>query len=199
MEPNEFRKGILGALEFAKNNPAVVLEREIVDEQIHRIRNNRVIQEGDDVFLNEYKYRSANIAAFNIGIHALHNIINEEERIGLVIHDEQKEFDKQLRNAFQLTSRVKVKMPAFQYPTASTANTFSGNIEFRDGKNTVGLQLVDITTWMVKRVFDNGDKPRDNCALLYNTIQSRASINGFWLEELIIRLGTMIKEREGGN
>lgn len=181
--------------EYAAENPVEILELDITSREVKRIREEGLADESDDVFINQAKYRSANLAAFNMSIDALHKVLMDKgEIISKVVHDEQTEFDKQLKNAFDLTSKVTVMSDPFDYPKARLMETFSSHIEFVNSSNSAGIQLIDLALWMMKKVNDSEVTLTDRCAALYDTINQRGHYNGFWLDQLTMNVHRMIHE-----
>lgn len=55
-------------------------------------------------------------------------------------------------------------------PIIDAANYFSGNIEFVNSGNNVGVQLVDLAIWLNKRVYDMKQDLKGDCLELYKFI-----------------------------
>ncbi|MDY8026145.1 hypothetical protein [Paenibacillus polymyxa] len=161
--------------DYAATNPIEILELDILSKELKRIQSDGITDESDDVSRNNAKYRSANLATFNMSVDALHKVLMDNKKvISRVVHDEQTEFDKQLKNAFAFTSKVTDISDPFEYPKAVLMETFSGGIEFINSSQNAGVQLIDVALWIMKRVNDSEVELTDRCAALYDTIDKRA-------------------------
>ncbi|MCH1638932.1 DUF3800 domain-containing protein [Paenibacillus timonensis] len=182
---------------YAASHPIKILELDILSSAQKRIRTEGMADASEDVFINHAKYRSANVAAFNMTIDSLHRILMDKGQIiTKVVHDEQTEFDKQLKNAFEHISKVTIVSNPFEFPKAKTMDTFSGNIEFVKSSQNAGVQLIDLALWMMKKVNDSGVQLTDKCAELFQMINRRGCYTGFWLERLTVVLSQMIQEMD---
>ncbi|AHN24500.1 DUF3800 domain-containing protein [Lysinibacillus varians] len=184
--------------DYAATNPIQILELDILSKELKRIQSEGITDEFDDVYRNNAKYRSANLATFNMSVDALHKVLMDNKKvISRVVHDEQTEFDKQLKNAFALTSKVTVTSDPFEYSKAGLMETFSGDIEFINSSQNAGVQLIDVALWIMKKVNDSEVELTDRCAVLYDAIVKRAYFNGFWLDKLVRTLYRMVQEKGG--
>ena|SRR5215469_16573265 len=75
--------------------------------------------------------------------------------------------------------------------------SFDCSLEVRQSSKSLGLQLVDLCTWIVKRVRDRGDEPRGNCRVLLECLAERSWLSHFDFEHLVreVQAGTEQMER----
>ncbi|WP_211748760.1 DUF3800 domain-containing protein [Paenibacillus sp. Marseille-Q4541] len=171
--------------DYAIAHPIETLEHDILVAERERIRRNGLRDDSDDVFKNSAKYRSANLATFNIAIGTLnHYLRRENSKICKLIHDEQNEFYKQLKNSFDNNTKVIDSSELYSDPVIQTADYFTGDIEFVSSADNIGIQLVDLAIWLCKRVYDMEQVLEGECKELYQFIAERGIIDGFSLKDL---------------
>ncbi|MBM6995775.1 DUF3800 domain-containing protein [Paenibacillus sp. DXFW5] len=171
--------------DYAIAHPMQVLELDILVEERARIRREGLREDSDDIFRNNAKYRSANLATFNIAIGTLNHYLKRENlKICKFVHDEQNEFYKQLKNSFDNNTKVIDSSELFSDPVIQTADYFTGDIEFVNSADNIGIQLVDLAIWLGKRVYDLDQILEGECKELFQFIAERGIIDGFSLKDL---------------
>ncbi|MEC0181341.1 DUF3800 domain-containing protein [Paenibacillus peoriae] len=181
--------------DYAITHPTQILELDILGKERERIREEGPRDDSDDVFTNTAKYRSANLASFNITIGAMNRYLaRENANICRLVHDEQNEFYKQLKVAYDNNTKIIDSSELYSGPIIDAANYFSGNIEFVNSANNVGVQLVDLAIWLGKRVNDMKQDLKGDCLELYKFIAERSVLDGFSLEQLEYTLAEEINK-----
>jgi len=171
--------------DYAIAHPTQILELDILGEERGRIHREGPRDDSDDVFTNTAKYRSANLATFNITIGAMnHYLARENSRICKLVHDEQNEFYKQLKVAYDNNTKIIDSSELYSGPIIDVADYFNGDIEFVNSANNVGVQLVDLAIWLGRRVYDLKQDLKGDCLELYKFIAERSVLDGFSLEQL---------------
>ena len=119
---------------------------------------------------------SPNAVAVGLLVQALHEEIGESgHRLTRFIHDESNQFSLAIKAT--ITSLRGFKAPP---KTASAlmsdwteVKTFDCSIEMASSKSTLGVQLIDVVLWLVKRYMDRGFEGFPACTRLADLILSR--------------------------
>jgi hypothetical protein len=129
------RQLLLDALDWGKANPELLLEgtRSPLD--------------------------SPNIVALTLLVHELHRINHEGGlTIRTFIHDEQQQFGKHLKTAFEVSKRfsnVDSTSPLAEIINIKETATFDCAFRVASSKVSFGLQVLDVVLWLTKRFVDN--------------------------------------------
>jgi hypothetical protein len=63
--------------------------------------------------------------------------------------------------------------------------TFDCDLNIRSSADSFGLQIVDVCLWLAKRVLEQNDVPRGQCATLWNCLIERSYIKEHGFEMLV--------------
>ena len=138
---------------------------------------------------------SPNLVAFSGLFGQFHKLYEDcGDTIGKFVHDQQNQFVSIFKTAYETLS----KFTSRSHPTAilsdwQQAPTFECSLEQRSSAASFGLQLADISLWMIKRVIDEGDRPRGDCAILLGCLRERSMLSRFDFHEHVNLV------REGSN
>jgi hypothetical protein len=55
----------------------------------------------------------------------------------------------------------------------------------KSSAESFGLQILDVSMWLLRRVFDNNNEPRGNCRTLFECLVKRSMISRFDFETLV--------------
>jgi hypothetical protein len=130
---------------------------------------------------------SPNFVAFTGLFNHLHDLHKREGHvIGGFVHDEQNQFVPSFTKAFEFLS----KFQGDEKPTALISDikmlpSFDCPLVVRSSSESFGLQIVDVCLWMIRRVLDRDDQPRDNCQTLFNCLVERSWISRFDFENIL--------------
>jgi hypothetical protein len=130
---------------------------------------------------------SPNFVAFCSLFDHLHKFHEQNGHvIGSFIHDEQNQFVPSFREAFDYLSKFQGDdRPMSLISDIKLMPTFDCSLVVRSSSESFGLQIVDICMWLVKRVIDQGDKPRDNCLTLFKSLFERSWISRFDFSNIV--------------
>ena len=124
-----------------------------------------------------------NIVALTLVVHELHRL-NEETglTVATFIHDEQQQFGKDLKMAFELSKKygsANATHPLALMVDLKDMSTFE--CDFRQAKSmqSFGLQLLDVALWLTKRFTDKPDSVRGKCRELAEQIHGCSHISEF--------------------
>jgi hypothetical protein len=124
---------------------------------------------------------SPNIAALSLLVQLLHSL-HEETGAAIVsfVHDEQQQFGRFLRQAFDINSKFSGK--DFTNPLSLMADlkempTFVGRFVIKKSTTSLGLQLLDIALWLSKRFIADPDAIHGKSRELAILIAGRSSIS----------------------
>jgi len=104
---------------------------------------------------------SPNFVAFAALFQHLHFFHEEEGHvIGCFVHDEQDQFVPSFTRAFEFLTKFQGEMePLSIISDIAPIASFECSLEVRSSASSFGLQLVDVCTWLIKRVIERGDEP----------------------------------------
>ena len=130
---------------------------------------------------------SPNTVAVGLLIQALHEEIGElGQRLKRFTHDETNQFALAIKATF--TSLRGFKAPPRNASALMSdwteADTFDCPIEMASSKSTLGLQVVDVVLWLVKRYVDRGFKGFPACTRLAHLILSRSTDRNYTQDQL---------------
>ena len=130
---------------------------------------------------------SPNTVAVGLLIQALHEEIGElGQRLTQFIHDESNQFALAIKVTF--TSLRGFKAPPRNASALMSdwteVDTFDCPIEMASSKSTLGLQVIDVVLWLVKRYMDRGFEGFPACTRLANLILSRSTVVIYTQDEL---------------
>ncbi|MDE1154410.1 MAG: DUF3800 domain-containing protein [Acidobacteriaceae bacterium] len=143
---------------------------------------------------------SPNFVAFTALFDALHSFHRETgHTIGSFVHDEQDQFVPKFVEAFDLISKFQGDEtgPLSMASDISPIATFDCSLEIRSSADSFGLQIVDVCLWLAKRVLEQKDVPRGQCATLWKCLIERSYIKEYDFEMLVreIRSGVDLLEQ----
>ena len=103
------------------------------------------------------------------------------------IHDEQNQFAKFLKEVFHYSKAFKLDNSQIcsPLPDIKKALTFSGELEVGKSEDHLGLQLIDIVLWLVKRFLDLKGAVHGDARKLALYVISDADIYPFERNKLI--------------
>ena len=136
---------------------------------------------------------SPNFVAFTALFGHLHKLHETEGHvIGRFIHDEQDEFVPSFRGAYGFLSS---DFQHQEHPMSLIADiketaTFDCPLEVRPSSQSFGLQIVDVCLWLVRRIFEGGDKHRGHCRTLFECILERSWLAQFSFENIVRQVHT---------
>jgi hypothetical protein len=125
---------------------------------------------------------SPNFVAFSALFDHLHSLHREYgHTIGSFIHDEQDQFVPQFTKAFELLAKFYVGEPGPLSMISDIApiSSFNCTLNVRSSAGSFGLQLIDVCLWVAKRVIENHNVPRGQCAVLWECLVERSFIKDY--------------------
>jgi hypothetical protein len=131
---------------------------------------------------------SPNVVALSLLVNVLHELNLEEGiTIGTFVHDEQQQFAKWLKMAFDVSKRFAASRgtsPLAFMIDVKDMDTFACDFRLASSKKSFGLQILDVALWLVKRFTDNPDMVHGKCRELAEYIVKDALISNFTAEAL---------------
>jgi hypothetical protein len=130
---------------------------------------------------------SPNFVAFSTLFGQLHTLHNETgDTIGSFVHDEQNQFVPMFVKGWDLLSKFEGK----NHPLAMIADwkkveSFECELVEKSSADSFGLQVIDVCMWLLRRIHDNDDKPREDCRTLFECLVERSMITRFDFETLV--------------
>jgi hypothetical protein len=128
-----------------------------------------------------------NIVAFSSLMNATHKLAEGSgSKIERFVHDEQNQFARFLKEAFDMLRRVSFNDSSTAWMTDfRLVSDWNCEFEIKASWNSLGLQIVDIVLWLVKRLIDGGPGtlPGDVERLLLYVVRT-GSISHFSREQL---------------
>ena len=119
--------------------------------------------------------------------------------IGSFVHDEQDQFVPKFVEAFELISKFQgdEKGPLSMASDISPIETFDCTLKIRSSADSFGLQIVDVCLWLAKRVLEQNNVPRGQCATLWKCLIERSYIKEYDFGMLVreIRAGAELLEQ----
>lgn len=131
---------------------------------------------------------SPNIVALTQIVDMLHRLHESSGgRVRTFIHDEQNQFAKFLKEVFHYSKAFKLDNSQIcsPLPDIKKALTFSGELEVGKSEDHLGLQLIDIVLWLVKRFLDLRGAVHGDARKLALYVISDADIYPFERNKLI--------------
>jgi hypothetical protein len=126
---------------------------------------------------------SPNIVALTLLIHELHEL---NQRFGLsirtFIHDEQQQFGKHLKTAFDISKRfgnVDGTSPLALMINIKEMTTFDCDFRITNSRASFGLQLLDVVLWLMKRFVDDPDSVQGQALELALYVTKHSYISNF--------------------
>jgi hypothetical protein len=132
---------------------------------------------------------SPNVCALTLLIDELHRV-NEEGGISVrtFVHDEQQQFGKYLKTAFDVSKRFGHADPTS--PLALMVNikemaTFDCDFRITSSRTSFGLQILDVVLWLTKRFTDDSDSVGGMCRELAEFVLKSGFISEFTQESML--------------
>jgi len=141
-----------------------------------------------DAVLDPFSEHDApNFVAFTAVFEHLHTFHQEAgHTIGSFVHDEQDQFVPHFLQAFDLLAKFHSKAdPLSMISDISPISSFDCALDVRSSDASFGLQLIDVCVWLSKRVIEKHDKPRGQCAVLWQCLLERSYIKDYDFDMLI--------------
>lgn len=128
-----------------------------------------------------------NFVAFTALFDHLHQFHKQYgHTIGCFVHDEQDQFIPHFREAFPLLAKFQGKTdPLAMISDIEPISTFDCALEVRSSRNSFGLQLIDVCLWLTKRVLENRNELRGQCAVLWQCLAERSFVKDYDFAMLI--------------
>lgn len=145
---------------------------------------------------------SPNFVAFTAIFDHLHSFHDETgHTIGSFVHDEQDQFVLKFIEAFDLLSKFHgdESSPFSMASDISPISSFDCTLDIRSSADSFGLQLVDVCMWLAKRVIEQHNEPRGNCAALFQCLAERSFIKEYDFDMLVreVKAGAdLLEQRE---
>lgn len=131
------------------------------------------------------EYESPNLVSFTLLLDSLRNVLPlESSKITTVIHDEQNQFAKYLKEMYDLMKNISMKDSLVGYPKVGKIDKFTNDMKFASSDTSSGLQLIDIPLWIMKQVMDRGKVVTGDVELLRQHIYENGFISQFSYEAL---------------
>lgn len=141
---------------------------------------------------------SPNIVAFSLLLAMLHGLHESTgARVGTFVHDQQNQFARAMKATYDMLRKF-----TFGNSIVSTlldfkeAPTFTCELQVTSSTESVGLQLIDVVLWLVKRFVESRGAVRGNCGDLVKAVISRGQISEFTLEAMQREVMGMIQVME---
>ncbi|OEF99151.1 hypothetical protein BHF71_09970 [Vulcanibacillus modesticaldus] len=148
---NEFKKLLLNFKDiYSYNMPDPRLKEIILDALNFAIDHPEEIL---DDFKNEFE--SPNLISFSLLLDGLKKSLpKNNSKIDSIIHDEQSQFAKYIKKMFEYLSKMTIKEQYSKFPVIEIDDKFNKSIEFSPSSKNAGLQLIDVTMWLLKQKID---------------------------------------------
>src|SRR5262249_52947883 len=129
---------------------------------------------------------SPSFVAFTLLLDGIHDLYSSTRvRVGSFIHDEQVEFGRFLRMAFELGANlVGSSHPLAFISDLKRVKRFRCSIQLVPWRGVVGLELIDVVLWLVKRHQEIGLDGYPACAAVVESIARRSIIKTFSRDQL---------------
>ena len=142
---------------------------------------------------------SPNFVAFCALFGQLHTLHNETgDSIGSFVHDEQNQFVPTFISGWNLLSKFEGKNgPMSLLADWEKIESFACELVEKSSTHSFGLQIIDVSMWLLKRVLDNEDDLSGNCRTLYDCLVERSTISRFDFNTLVstVEIGSQYVER----
>jgi hypothetical protein len=122
------------------------------------------------------EHDSPNFVALTLVLAGIHSIAGNHAVIERFVHDEQNQFAKYMKAAYQHANWNLSMEPLAWMTDMAERDTFHCKIEFHSRKNVSPLRLTDVALWLVRRQVERDDLPRE-CMKLTEWISDRAHYN----------------------
>jgi hypothetical protein len=143
-----------------------------------------------------YPLDSPNIVAFTLIIDQFHDVNQATgARVNTFIHDEQNQFAKFLKQSYDL-----LKGFAFEaswltpIPNVKRMPTFACDMKMEKSSACIGLQLIDVALWIIKRDMLGSEPLRGQCKMLAEYILQNGSISPFTRSAMIMEAEGLIEK-----
>jgi Protein of unknown function (DUF3800) len=137
----------------------------------------------------EKELAAPNIAALTILIDILHSHFGETPNaITRFVHDEQQQFGKALQIAFDVSKRytsVRGRHPLSFASDIKSMQTFVGSMVSKSSRDSLGLQVLDVALWLIKRFHQAPDSIHGMCLELAEFIAGKSFISSMTHERLV--------------
>ncbi len=141
------------------------------------------------------EYESPNLVAFSSMLDGLKNVLpNSESKITTIIHDEQNQFARYLKEMFDILKNFSVNQKIVGYPEVKITETYTEQLSFLSSHDSAGLQLIDVPLWLLKQVTDNDKVLTGDASLLLDYIKENGYISHFSYETLTLEAIKMNEE-----
>lgn len=121
------------------------------------------------------RFDSPNILALGLLLNGINEQLPELSRIVKFVHDEQRQFGSSIMTQYEKGKNVTHmgEHPFFPFRLVRVKN-FSCPIEFASSHTSIGLQIIDIVLWLVKRSEERPEIPLpDNCVRLLDYVSRK--------------------------
>jgi hypothetical protein len=180
--------GLQGRVETYINDPRT--RQLLLDAIAWALANPEPLLEG-----TRSEMDSPNVVALTLLIEILHQLNNQHGLvIGTFIHDEQKQFGKWLKTAYDLSRNwgsARATSPLALITDLKEMSTFVGEFRTVNSKHSFGLQILDVVLWLVKRFIDDPEAVHGKCRDLAEYVFKDGYISEF-------SHGAMIREVVAG-
>lgn len=126
---------------------------------------------------------SPNFVAFTSLFGHLHSLHEQNgDTIGSFVNDEQNQFVSLFRQSYDVLSKVQfsdARPMSIMGENMKNLPSFDCSMVVKPSSGSLGLQLVDVCMWMIRRVKDRGDTPRGNCLGLLECLFERSWLSHF--------------------
>ncbi|WP_179289896.1 DUF3800 domain-containing protein [Shouchella clausii] len=167
----------------------VAVNSYIPDPRLREILNDAVefaINHPTDILDVSYdNYESPNLVSMSLLLQGVKDILpNKYCKISKIIHDEQNQFAKYLKEMFNMLRGISIKYKLVGNPDVTVDDVITGEIEFEESTNSDGLQLIDVAMWILKQEVDKKKKIESEAGLLLEFIKKNGFISQFSFETL---------------
>ncbi|MFZ5352779.1 MAG: DUF3800 domain-containing protein [Bacillota bacterium] len=164
----------------------------------HKVHDNRIVQlltdainwaiSNPDPFLEYRKSRmdSPNVVALTLIINNINSMLDGSDyEIVEFVHDRQNQFAPKIRETFDLLKNTYSETsPETIISDIKIVDSFKCPINILASDNSIGLQITDLSLWLVKRILDKGYGAFSNSKKLFDVITNQSLITHFTLDEL---------------
>jgi hypothetical protein len=156
----------------------------LLDAVAWGLLNPQILLEGTRSALD-----SPNVCALTLLIHELHRA-NEHGAVSVktFVHDEQQQFGKHLRMAFDVSKRfghADPTSPLALFINIKEMATFDCDFRTMKSKDSFGLQVLDVALWVAKKFTENPDSVQGKCRELAKFILHNGFTSEFTQESML--------------
>jgi len=139
---------------------------------------------------------SPNVVAFTLIVDMFHNLFEETGRtVKTFIHDEQNQFAKYLMQSYEVLKGFAFEPSDISpLPDVKKMPTFSCQLQIASSATTIGLQFVDVTLWLMKRVLSGQTRVSGDSAKLAEWVMHNGFISRFTREGMIREVFRIFRE-----